>query len=153
MAAIGIRQASAFLRLEGRRSTNTEYSNALYAAASQLSDLARQVRSKEVKSVARLDREFARAHYALAEHDYVMAKESWQKKMPRTAGYNLNAAAFNLKAGYAWAHEELGPSGFTASADAESLANGLVGGNSPKKYEVSTTLDAVHLAVLSLSRR
>ncbi|HVP12034.1 MAG TPA: hypothetical protein VMV94_12705, partial [Phycisphaerae bacterium] len=151
-SAMDLRQAAAFLRLQARRSTNPEHANPLYAEAYRLTDLARQVEQKDVKAVSRLDREFARAHAALAEHDYAMARESWKKKLPRTTGYNLDAAAFNLKAAYAWAHEEPGPAGFTATADADSMGERLIKGEAPRKYEITTTMDAVHSAVQSLAK-
>lgn len=152
LAAIDLRQASAFLRLQARRSTYAEHSSALYAAANRLSNLARKVEKREVKSAAQLDREFARAHYALAEHDYAMAKESWSKKRPYTTGYNLNAAVFNLESGYSWANAEMGKRGFNALADAGALADELIAGE-PKSYEVTATLDAVHAAINALSKR
>jgi hypothetical protein len=150
LAAIDLRQAAAYLRLQARRSTYTEHSSALYAAANRLSNLAASVEKKDVKSPGQLDREFARAHCALAEHDYTMAKESWNKKRPYTTGYNLNAAAFNLESGYSWAYQETGTAGFDAMADANALADELIAGE-PKNYEVSATLDAVHNAIQSLS--
>ena len=92
LTAIDLREAAAYLRLQSRRSSYAERSSALYAAANRLSNLARKVEKEDVKSVAQLDRECSRAHYALAEHDYAMARESWNKKRPYTTGYNLNAA-------------------------------------------------------------
>ena len=59
---------------------------------------------REVKSAAQLDREFARTHYALAEHDFAMAKEAWNKKLTYTTGENLSATVFNLESGYGWAN-------------------------------------------------
>jgi hypothetical protein len=150
LAAIDLRQASAYLRLQARRSTYIEHSSALYAAANRLSNLAREVDRKELKSAAQLDREFARAHCALAQHDCAMARESWSKKRLYTTGYNLNAAAYNLESGYSWANQEMGAPGFNAVADANALAEELIAGE-PKDYEVSTTLGAVHDAVRLLS--
>ena len=150
LAAIDLREAAAYLRLQARRSTYAERSSALYAAANRLSNLARKVEKEDVKSVAQLDRECSRAHYALAEHDYAMARESWNKKRPYTTGYNLNAAVFNLESGYAWANQELGTPGFNAVADASALADELIAGE-PKNYEVSATLDAVRGAIDAMS--
>jgi hypothetical protein len=150
LAAVDLREAAAYVRLQARRSTYPEHSNALYAAANRLSNLAREVQRKELKSAAWLDREFARAHYALAEHDYVMARESWNKKQPYATGCNLDAAAFNLESGYSWTNQEMGSAGFDAVADANALADELIAGE-PKNYAVSATLDAVHNAIDSLS--
>lgn len=152
LAAVDLRQASAYLRLQARRSTYTEHSTALYTAANGLSRLAGQIEKRDVKSAAQLDREFARAHCALAEHDYVMAKESWNKKQPYTTGHNLNAAVFNIESGYSWANKEMGRPGFSAVADAGALAEELIAGE-PKSYEVAATLDAVHTAINALSER
>jgi hypothetical protein len=152
LAAIDLRQAAAFLRLQARRSTYTEHATALYTAAYRLSNLAGKVENRKVNSAAQLDREFARAHYALAEHDYVMAQESWKKKHPYTTGYNLNAAVFNLESGYSWANAEMGKPGFNAMADAGALADELIAGG-PKEYEVAATLDAVRAAINALSKR
>ena len=152
LAAIDLRQASAFLRLQARRSTYAEHSSVLFAAANRLSNLAYEVERKQVKRAAKLDREFARAHYALAEHDYVMAKESWNKEDASTTGHNIDAAVFNLESGYNWANAELDSSAFDAAADARALAEELVT-DGPRSMEVSATLDAVHGAIKSLATR
>ena len=150
LAAIDLREAAAYVRLQARRATSSEHSGELFAAANRLTNLARDVERETVKSVARLDREFARAHYALAEQDYAMARESWRKQQPYTTGYNLSAAVLNLESGYAWANREMGPTGFSAVADARALAEQMIAGK-PEGYEVSATFDAVHQAIRSLS--
>ena len=150
--AIELRQAAAFIRIEARRSSYTEHANALYAAANRLSNLATQVEERKVKSAAELDREFARAHYTLANHDYAMAQETWKEKRPYTTGFNLNAAVFNIESGYNWANADMGKTGFNAVADASTLADNLIAG-APQRYEVNATLDAVHEAINNLSRQ
>jgi hypothetical protein len=152
LAAVDLRQAAAFLRLQARRSTYAEDSSAVYAAANHLFHLAGGIEEGAVKSIAQLDRAFARAHYALAEHDYAMAQESWGAKHPYMTGLNLNAAVFNLESGYSWANAELDKSGLSAVADARVLADELIAGR-PAKTEVTATLDAVHAAINGLSRR
>ncbi|MGD8451646.1 MAG: hypothetical protein PVJ57_07485 [Phycisphaerae bacterium] len=152
LAAIDLRQASAFLRLQTRRLPSSERPEPLYGAAYRLSGLARQVEKRDVKSAAQLDREFARAHCALAEHDYFMAQASWNDKQAYRAGLNLEAAVFNLRSGCSWADADLGQAGFNALADADALADELAAGES-KSYEVTTTLEAVHTAIGALEKR
>ncbi|MBN2446973.1 MAG: hypothetical protein JXO22_09620 [Phycisphaerae bacterium] len=88
----------------------------------------------------------------MAEHYYVMAKESWNKEEAYTTGHNIDAAVFNLESGYSWANAELDTSAFDAAADARALAEELVTGE-PRSMEVSATLDAVHTAIESLATR
>ena len=152
LAAVDLRQAAAFLKLQGRRSTYNEHCTMLYAAANRLTNLASRVENKAVKKASQLDREFARAHYALAKHDYAMAKESWNKKEPYTTGRNINAALFNLESGYSWANAELDAPEFDAVADANALADKLIAGQ-PKDFELTTTLNAVESTIESLSTR
>ena len=150
LAAVDLRQAAAHLRIQARRSTSPEHSTALYIAADRLGFLANDVEQKLVKSAARLDREFARAHAALAMHDQALATEAWNKKQTLLTGSNLNAAVFNIESAYGWANQEMGVTGFDAVADASRLADDLIAGDT-KNYEVAATLDTVDAAIRTLT--
>lgn len=96
-----IRQGAAFLVLQAERSEGKE-KETLMTSARELKGLADNVEKGGVASVERLDKAFARAHYALAKSHYVRASRAWEDKDVRTAAQALKVAAMHLERAVVW---------------------------------------------------
>jgi len=108
VSAKELRTAAAYLRLEAARAT-PEGHNDLESSIRELQQLADAVENHQVPSVQRLERAFARAHLALANH-YCLnsARRGCQTETLRTqqdrtrARQDLKAAVANLRHGLRW---------------------------------------------------
>ena len=144
-----IRTAAAFLKLETGRATK-ETKKALVASAGELDRLADDVENGKVTSVTDIEQAFGRAHYALARHHYMKAKEAWEKKQPETAGKALRAASSHLERAMVW--DEYGEEDLVDKVvtDTEIVADKLIEGTQLAPKDVDKALEDINTALNKL---
>jgi hypothetical protein len=100
-AAHDLRTASAYLKIEAARARG-DSRKALRASIRELEDTADQIEGGTVVETSEMERIFARAHYALAEHHYRRAAALWRSKEQIKAGEELDVAVTHLEHGLGW---------------------------------------------------
>ncbi len=120
-AANDLREASVYLRIEGRRAGESEIKEALFSSADHLRALARDIERGEYVPSNRFGQAFARVHYNLARANQRTASDAWTKKNTERARQALNAATTNLKQGFVWSGHEMEASAVEFSRKVESL--------------------------------
>lgn len=149
--AAEIREGAAFLKLEAGRATG-DGKKALMASVNELEKLADGVEKGTVTSAKELDDAFARAEYALAEHHYRKAKESWAEKEAKNTGHDLKAAAYHLENAFAWAGHKL-EAGTIAVIDGVRLVAGkLIEGVGWVVAEVGKVIDDIGKEIEKLGK-
>jgi len=121
MAGTDLREASVYLRIEGRRVGEPEIRDALFSSADDLRALAKDIERGENVTTNRFGRVFARVHYNLARANERTASDAWKKKNTERARQSLNAALTNLKQGFVWSGHEMEASAVDFSKKVESL--------------------------------
>lgn len=105
-AADEIRIGAAIMKLEYARATD-EGKKILEVSINELNELADKVELNMVDDPAELDKAFARANYALANHRHLKAEEYYAKGENGKAAVELNAAAGNVERGFGWAGQKM----------------------------------------------
>ena len=121
-AASEIRKGAGFLRQKVKSATK-DSKESLNASAQELEKLAKDVERGGVTSEKQLKDTFARSYYALSNHEYRRASESWAKKKTRETGQALTGAAQDMEQAAKWSGRELE----TGTADTIDYAR-VVGG-------------------------
>ena len=120
-AAVDIRKATSYLRLEAGRATS-EGKQALVSSITRLDSLADIVEKGALKDEHAMTTAFAEANHSLALEHRAKAAQSWMHKEYDEAGYELEAAADGLESAATWVGAEA-KAGASATA-AETLALG-----------------------------
>jgi|GEM_PF-1483813 len=123
MAANDLREASVYLRIEGRRVGEPKIRDALFSSADDLRALAKDIESGQNIRSDRFGRVFARVHYHLARANQWTASDAWAKKNTARARQSLNAAITNLKQGFVWSGHDMEASAVDFSGKVESLCD------------------------------
>lgn len=126
-AATEIRKATGDLRREASRATGNAKQE-LNSSVAELDKLAASVEKGGVKDEKSMDKEFARANHALALAHRAEAAESWTHKEYDKTGYELKAAARDLKSAAGWTGVEAKAGASGAVADTEALGDKLATG-------------------------
>ena len=151
-AAKETRKVAGFLKLQAARAGG-ETQKALHASAQELEKLAGDVEKGTVTSVNKLERPFARALHALAEHHHKKASESWAKRAAKRAGHDLKAAAHHAEHSAKWAGEELEKGGKAAVREARLAGGKLVEGAGWSVQEVGKAVKGVGSAVKWIGKK
>lgn len=100
-AALEIRKAAVFLRIEAAGST-LKGGEALKKSYDELEALAGSIEKGSVRPAAELDAAFFRAHHALAENYYYLASEAWGNRNAGKTEKHLHAIADSIERALAW---------------------------------------------------
>lgn len=141
-AAIEIRKATSFIRLEARRATG-EAKLAIDNSVSDLDKLALSVEKGTVKDKKLMDKAFAKAEHALALGHRAKAAESWVIKDYNKVGYDLKAAAHGLESSASWIGGEAKAGSLAAVADTRALGDKLISGANWTRDEVAKGFESL----------
>lgn len=150
-AAIEVRKAEAYLRLESARATG-DAKKSLDTANAGLEKTAQALDKGAVKTEKNLDKSFASADHALALAHRAKAAESWARKAYDNAGYELKASAQSLESAATWAGAESKAAASTATADARAVGDKLASGGVWAKDEVTKGFDSLRSAINKLGQ-
>lgn len=135
-AAIEVRKAASYLRLEAARASG-EVKKGLENANAELDRTAALLDQGALGTEKDLERTFAGADHALAMAHRSRAAESWARKAYRQTGYELKAAAHGLESAAAWTGTEAKGAAAAAAADARAIGGKLASGGVWAKDEVA----------------
>jgi hypothetical protein len=141
-AAASLRKAATQLR-EASREAAAASKQSLNASADELESLGRRIETRMVHSVEELDRPFARAYHAVAEHHFLTGQRLWRNQEHRQAGWRIRAAADNLERAAATTNLRLNTAGQTVIKDSRALAGKMVRGTGYAVDEVGKTFEAL----------
>ena len=150
-AAIEVRKAEAYLRLESARATG-DARKSLDTATAGLEKAAQALDKGAVKTEKNLDKSFASADHALALAHRAKAAESWARKAYDNAGYELKASAQSLESAATWAGAESKAEASMATADARAVGDKLASGGVWAKDEVTKGFDSLRSAINKLGQ-
>jgi hypothetical protein len=150
-AADDIRKATAILKIATGQSP-PELRKPLQASILELETLAAEARGGKLHSTIAMDRIFARAFVALAEHNYVMALMHVKAEEPEQAGHHLRASARDLQHAAAWRSEGYSDALIQTVIEAEKLGAGLVSGAGDLFGQAARVLDAMHSHIEKLRK-
>jgi len=146
-AAQEIRKGEAFVKLEASRARG-DVQHSLNLSAQELEKLAADMtNNRRERSIVEADQSFGRADRALAQSHQVRAKGSWQKKDTAKTGYEMKAAALNLKESSGWAGSETKPGVSAVVKDTGLLAGKLIAGGEYAVGEVDKGIDDLGHAI------
>jgi hypothetical protein len=151
-AAAQIRKVAAFLRIDAGRASGAAR-RGLLTSASELDRLARSVKNGTVKSVRELDRVFARTYHSLAEYQYLMASEAWEKGQPCKAGHALKSAANCIEQGFKCAGHAVDTGTRKTLNAARDLSGKLIEGTGKVGEGVGTVIEDCGKAITRLGQR
>ena len=151
-SASEIRKATGYMRLEARRVTGNARQE-LNSSVAELDTLAASVEKGAVKDKKTMDMDFARANHALALAHRAEAAESWTRKDYNKAGYDLKAAARDLKSAAGWAGAEAKAGASGAVAGTEALGDKLATGATWTSDEVGRGFDVLGHALDKLGHK
>lgn len=123
-AAEEIDKGAGFVKIEYARAT-PEGRRAIYDSTVRLAELADRVAKGEVRSVEKLDEEFARTEQVLAFHHDLMAREYVARQQRESAGRELASAAFHLEQSMKHARHDLEADEAAAVKDAREMGRAL----------------------------
>jgi hypothetical protein len=152
MAATDLREASVYLRIEGRRTSESEIKHALFSSADELQTLAKDIVRGEYVPSNRFNRVFARVHYNLARANEKAASNAWARKDTERARRSLHAAMTNLKQGFVWSGHEMEASTVDFSRKVESLCAKMAKTGGWEGKEVEEAVKFVDAEVNQLGR-
>jgi hypothetical protein len=141
-AAARIRQASTNLRATARDEA-AQAKESLTGAAEELEILGQRVEARTVKTVEELDRPFARAFHALAQHHYLRGQQYWQLREAKPAGHRLRAAADNLERAVASTGQRLNASAAEAVNQSRQVSGKLIHGAGYATDEVGRAFENI----------
>jgi hypothetical protein len=135
-AAIDIRKAASYLRLEAGRAGG-EAQQELDSSVAQLDTLAASVEKGALKDEQSMTKAFAEADHALALEHRSRAAEAWARKEYHKAGYELKAAAHGLESAAGWVGGEAKAAQSATVADTQALGDKLASGATWTRDEVA----------------
>ena len=135
-AAVEVRKASAYLRLESTRAVG-DARKGLDAADAGLDRTARSLDKGSIKTEKELDQAFASADQALAVAHRAKAAEDWARKDYVDAGYELKAAAHGLESAATWTGGEAKAAAAAGASDARAVGDKLASGGVWARKEVA----------------
>ena len=141
-AAIEVRKAESFVRLESARSVG-DVKKGLDAADAELEQTARALDKGALKTDKGMDKAFADTEHALALSHRAKAAQSWADKAYDQAGYELKASAQNLEDGASWAGTQAKTAVAGVAADTRALGDKLASGGVWAKDEVVKGFDTL----------
>ena len=141
-AAVEVRKAASYVRLEAARATGDDKKE-LAAANAALQNTAAKLDKGAVGSEKELDSVFAEASHALAMAHRTRAAESWARKAYDQTGYELKAAAFGLESAGVWAGTEVKAAATSAAAAARAVGDKLASGGVWAADEVAKGFEAL----------
>jgi hypothetical protein len=141
-AAVDIRKAISYLRLEAGRATGGA-KHELDSSIAQLDTLAASVEKGAVKDEQTMTRAFARADHALALEHRSKAAGSWVRKEYDKAGYELKAAAHGLESAAGWTGREEKADASATVADIRALGDKLAVGGAWTRDEVAKGFESL----------
>lgn len=150
-AAVEVRKAEAYVRLEAARATG-EAAKGLDAVRSNMEKVAQSLDKGALKAEKDMDKVFAQANHALAIAHRTKAAESWARKAYDQAGYELKAAAHSLDSAASWTGAEAKGAASTAMADARSVGDKLASGGVWAKDEVAKGFESLGGALNKLGQ-
>jgi hypothetical protein len=151
-AAIDIRKATSYLRLEAGRATGGAKQE-LDSSIAQLDTLAATVEKGAVKDEQTMTKAFARADHALALEHRSKAAESWVRKEYEKAGYELKAAAHGLESAASWAGREEKADASATVADIRALGDKLAAGGAWTRDEVTKAFESLGNGINALGQK
>jgi hypothetical protein len=150
-AAIEVRKAAAFVRLEAARAEGP-VRQALEAAEVRLEATAAALEHNALLRARAMDQAFAAASHALALAHRAHAAAFWAQKAYDDAGYELQAAAEGLQSAAAWSGGRAKAAAEVGSTDARDIGDKLASGGLWARYEVSRGFDSLGDALDQLGR-
>ena len=79
------------------RDASADARESLTKTAQELEQLGQRVEAGSVKTIDEIDRPFARAFHAVAQHQYQSGQQLWREREHQLAGHRLRTAADNLE--------------------------------------------------------
>lgn len=150
-AAIEVRKAASYLRLEAARAVG-DTKKGLDSAGTELDKTAQALDRGAVKTEKEMDKAFASAEHALALAHRAEAAESWSRKAYDTAGYELKAAAHSLESAAAWTGDEAKTAASGATTEARAIGDKLASGDVWAKDEVAKGFEALGNSINKLGQ-
>jgi uncharacterized membrane protein len=135
-AAVEVRKAEAYMRLESARATG-DVKTELDTANAELEQTAQALDKGNIKTKQDLDQVFAKANHALALAYRAKAAESWARKAYDDTGYELKAAAQRLESAAAWTGTEAKSATAAAVTDIRAVGDKLASGGVWAKEEIA----------------
>jgi hypothetical protein len=151
-AAIDIRKATSYLRLEADRATGAA-TQELRGSVVQLDTLAASVEKGAVKDEQSMTKVFARADHALALEHRSKAAESWARKEYDKAGYELKAAAHGLESAASWMGGEAKAGAAATVADTRALGEKLAAGATGTRDEITEGFESLGNGINALGQK
>jgi hypothetical protein len=151
-AAIDIRKATGYMRLESARATG-EARHELDRSVVQLDRLATSVEKGAVKDEKTMDKVFANANHALALEHRANAAESWARKEYDQAGYELKAAAKGLESGAGWVSAQAKAGASATVAETDALGDKLASGATWTRDEVAKDFASLGNSIDALGQK
>jgi hypothetical protein len=151
-AAIDIRKATSYLRLEAGRATGGAKQE-LDSSIAQLDSLAASVEKGAVKDEQTMTKAFARADHALALEHRSKAAESWVRKEYDKAGYELKAAAHGLESAAGWVGGEAKAGASATVANTRALGDKLAAGGAWTRDEVTKGFESLGNGINALGQK
>lgn len=151
-AAIEVRKAEAYVRLEAARATR-DTKAALDSARAELERTAQSLDKGVIGTAQTLDQTFARTSHALALAQRAKAADSWAHKAYSEAGYQLKAAAHELESAAAWTSNEAKTLAAPAVSETRALGDKLTRGGDWASSEVAKGFNTLTSALTDLGHR
>lgn len=151
-AADKIRQGAQVLRSEaGNAAMETKVT--LIESADKLESLAKRVELRSVERVEELDRMFAYAFSAAAQHHYVQGNLHWRSNEPKLAGYRLKAAVDHLEATATSASHRLSSATHETIRESRAVSSKLIRGAGYATDEVASAFQNLGKEIETLGEK
>jgi hypothetical protein len=150
-AAVEIRKATAFMRLEASRAT-TEGKKLLNISIKELDQLAIDAEKDAVKEASSLNQAFAQAEHALAQHHYLKAMECKAMGAGPKIGHALTTSAMCVEHALDWSGNKVGVDTKEALKKAATLGDNLMTGTQWVAKEGGMAIDAVGVEIAKLGK-
>lgn len=147
-----ILKGASFVKIEYARAT-PEGRRAVYDATVRLADLADRIGKGEVRSVEKLDEEFARTEQVLAFHHDLMAREYVARQQRGMAGRELESAAFHLEQSMKHARHDLEADETAAVKDAHEMGRTLSRGTGAAMEKTRAAIENLRAKIETYGKR
>ncbi len=141
-AAARIRQGSKEIR-ETARGAASDARQSLDDVANELEELSRRVEARGINTAEELNRPFARAFHALAQHHLQAGEQYWELRERRQAGHRLRNAADNLERLAATTGHRLSATANEAVRESRLVSGKLIEGAGYATDEVGKAFEAL----------
>lgn len=142
LSAMRIREAAKRMRTAASHAAENSRAS-LNGIATELETLAGKVEAKGIDSVQELDRNFANAYQALAQHQYRIGRQSWLNREHKQAGQMLHAATVNLEAAFSAAGRRMTSAAQTTINETRDLSGRMFRGGGFATEEVGRAFTGV----------